>query len=244
MKNTASSSPLNGSRSISSSWRYSLSASTTPAKNVPSAADNPTSCMSRRDADDDQQRECDEDLADARARNPAEQRLHQVAAREHDRGHDGEHDDRPTPRRQRRECGALVRRRRQRRQQRQQRQHRNDRHVLEQQHGEARAPRRGLEQPALVQALQHDRRRRHREREARDEGALPREPEQHGGGADHEGRQHDLQAAEPEDRLAEIPQLLRLQLEPDEKQHHGDAELREVQDVRRFAGRARGRSAR
>ncbi len=45
MKNMASSKPLKGCKSISSSWRYSLSASTTPARNVPSAADKPTISM-------------------------------------------------------------------------------------------------------------------------------------------------------------------------------------------------------
>ena len=33
--------------SDSSSWRYSLSASTTPARNVPSAGDSPTACISK-----------------------------------------------------------------------------------------------------------------------------------------------------------------------------------------------------
>ena len=42
MKNTASSSPLNGSISLSSSCRYSLFASTTPARKVPSAGLSPT----------------------------------------------------------------------------------------------------------------------------------------------------------------------------------------------------------
>ena len=46
MKNSPSNSPLNGSRSASSSWRYSLSASTTPATNVPSAGDSPTCSIS------------------------------------------------------------------------------------------------------------------------------------------------------------------------------------------------------
>jgi len=33
--------------SVSSSWRYSLSARTTPARKVPRAGDSPTCCMSR-----------------------------------------------------------------------------------------------------------------------------------------------------------------------------------------------------
>ena len=46
MKNRPRSSPLNGSMSLSSSWRYSLVASTTPARNVPSAGDRPTALIS------------------------------------------------------------------------------------------------------------------------------------------------------------------------------------------------------
>ena len=46
MKNSPSSSPLKGSRSVSSSRRYSLSASSTPARKAPSAIDRPTDCIS------------------------------------------------------------------------------------------------------------------------------------------------------------------------------------------------------
>ncbi len=45
MKNRPKRSPLNGSMLVSNSCRYSLSASTTPAKKVPKAADKPTSCI-------------------------------------------------------------------------------------------------------------------------------------------------------------------------------------------------------
>ncbi len=46
MKNSPSSSPLKGSRSVSSSRRYSLSASSTPARKAPSAIDSPTDSIS------------------------------------------------------------------------------------------------------------------------------------------------------------------------------------------------------
>src|ERR1041384_1896754 len=46
MKNRPSSRPLNGSMSSSSSWRYSLSASMTPARNAPSACDSPAHSIS------------------------------------------------------------------------------------------------------------------------------------------------------------------------------------------------------
>ncbi|MCY1224928.1 hypothetical protein D9M72_371060 [compost metagenome] len=45
MKNRPSSRPLNGSRSASSAWRYSESASSTPARKVPSAIDKPTASI-------------------------------------------------------------------------------------------------------------------------------------------------------------------------------------------------------
>jgi hypothetical protein len=47
MKNSPSSRPRNGSMSVSSSRRNSLSASTTPARKAPSAGDRPTICISR-----------------------------------------------------------------------------------------------------------------------------------------------------------------------------------------------------
>ena len=46
MKKRPSSKPLKGSISVSSSRRYSLSASSTPARNAPSAIDKPTLCIS------------------------------------------------------------------------------------------------------------------------------------------------------------------------------------------------------
>ena len=46
MKNSPSSRPLNGSRSDSSAWRYSESASSTPAMKAPSAIDMPIHCIS------------------------------------------------------------------------------------------------------------------------------------------------------------------------------------------------------
>ncbi len=45
IKNSPSKSPLKGSISVSNSCLYSLSASTTPARKVPNAADSPTSCI-------------------------------------------------------------------------------------------------------------------------------------------------------------------------------------------------------
>ena len=47
MKNRPSSRPLNGSMSVSSSRRYSLSASSTPARKAPRAIDKPTNTISQ-----------------------------------------------------------------------------------------------------------------------------------------------------------------------------------------------------
>ena len=47
IKNSPSNRPLNGAISDSSSWRYSLLASTTPAKKVPRAGERPTSVINR-----------------------------------------------------------------------------------------------------------------------------------------------------------------------------------------------------
>ena len=46
MKNRPSSKPLNGSICASSSWRYSESANSRPARNAPSAIDTPTRSIS------------------------------------------------------------------------------------------------------------------------------------------------------------------------------------------------------
>ena len=46
IKKSPSSSPLNGSISLSSAWRYSELASNTPARNAPSAIDKPASVIS------------------------------------------------------------------------------------------------------------------------------------------------------------------------------------------------------
>ena len=56
MKNRPSSKPLNGSMSVSSSRRYSLSASSTPARKAPSAIDRPTRLHQRCGGHHQQQR--------------------------------------------------------------------------------------------------------------------------------------------------------------------------------------------
>ena len=87
MKKMASSRPLKGCRSISSSWRYSLSASTTPARKVPSAADNPTRPMSRVMPTTMQQGKGDEDFARAGVGDDAEEGPHEIAPRHQHQRH-------------------------------------------------------------------------------------------------------------------------------------------------------------
>ena len=50
MKNSPSSRPLNGSMSASRAWRYSESASSTPARKAPSAIDRPSDCITSETA--------------------------------------------------------------------------------------------------------------------------------------------------------------------------------------------------
>ncbi len=86
MKKRPSSSPLNGSMSVSSAWRYSELASSTPARKAPSAIEMPASVHQLRDADDQQQREGGEHLADVGAGDDAQHRARQVAADHQDAG--------------------------------------------------------------------------------------------------------------------------------------------------------------
>ena len=67
--------------SVSSSRRYSLSASSTPARKAPSAIDRPTELHQRGDRHHQQQRGGGEDLRRVAARDPAQQRAAAAAGR-------------------------------------------------------------------------------------------------------------------------------------------------------------------
>ena len=193
----------------------------------------------QRDADDEQQRRRREGLAQAGPRDDAERGRHQPAAERDDAG-DGADRREPTrpagPVRQR-ACVRVGARRRRRGitaghgQQRQHRQQRDHRDVLEQQHQE-RALAAARRQPALLlQRLQHDRGRRHRQDQARRQRRPPGDAEREAArGEQQRGRDH-LHAAAAEQRAAAAPQGARVEFEPDHEQHHDDAELRRVHDV-------------
>ena len=74
MKNSPISRPLNGAMSLSSSWRYSLFASTTPARKLPSAGDRFEQAQRRRDRHHEQQRRGGLDLGQPRHADEAEHR--------------------------------------------------------------------------------------------------------------------------------------------------------------------------
>ena len=130
----------------------------------------------QRDADHHDEREADEDLAHAGVGDEAEQRPREEAAGQHDDGDGGEHGQGLRPAGQIADQRGVMRVMRLRRgEQRQQGEDGDDRDVLEQQHREAGLAGGGLEEAALVEALQHDGRRRHGEDEAGGERRLPAE---------------------------------------------------------------------
>ena len=239
MKNSPSSRPLNGSMSLSSSWRYSLSASTTPARKVPSAGDRPNRCHQQRDADHQQQRRGGEHLAQPRARDLAEGRpQHESPARDHQADR-RQHRQRLAP-------GRQVRHERRGRAPRRDRppaagassgntrQHRDDGDVLEQQHRERRSGRPAvLSRPfslSVCRTIAVDDSDRISRWPAADCHGRP--SGQRRAGHEQRGQRH-LQPAEAEDRAAQPPQQRRLQLQADQEQHHHHAELGEVHHVAR-----------
>jgi hypothetical protein len=117
------------------------------------------------------------------------------------------------------------------REQRQQGEQRDDRQVLQQQHPEGRPADGTLSQPLLVEGLQHDRRRGHRQHEAGRQRRRPGQSEDHAGAGDGQGRGHDLRAAEAEDGLAHRPEQGGAHLQPDQEQQDHHAELGEGHDV-------------
>ena len=72
-KNTPSSRPLKGSIVVSMALRYSVSASSRPATNAPSAMDSPADARRNAGADDHEQDRGHEQLAGACRRHQAEQ---------------------------------------------------------------------------------------------------------------------------------------------------------------------------
>ena len=189
----------------------------------------------QRDADHQHQRKAHEDLAHAGFRHQTEQRTGKKAADQNNRCNGGEHGEGLRPARQVADQRCVMRVMCLRRgEQGQEGEDGNDRDVLEQQHREGGLAGGGLEQAALVEALQHDGCRRHGEDEAGGHGRLPAEAQRQRSPADCQRGDGDLQATEPDDRAAQLPQLRGLQFEADEEQHDDDAEFGEMHHILAF----------
>ena len=187
----------------------------------------------QRDAHHHHQCEADEHLAHACFGHEAEQRAREEAPGQHHHGDGGKHGNGLGPARQvADERGVMRVMRLGGGEQRQQGEDGDDRDVLEQQHGEARLPGGGLEDAALIEALQHDSGRRHGQDQAGGQCGLPAEAHGQRAAAQRQRGDDNLQPAQPDDGAAQLPQLRGLQFEADEEQHDDNAEFGEVHDMR------------
>ncbi|KAG1255145.1 hypothetical protein G6F68_010511 [Rhizopus microsporus] len=149
-----------------------------------------------------------------------EQRIEQEAADQH-QADDGTHADRHRqPARP-----FAIRAARARRHPRHQRQQRHDQQVFEQQDRDDLLPRRQRDVTALGQQLHHHRGGGEHEAGGADEGDLPGEAEQLGDAGQHQRAGDDLQRAQPEDFLAQAPQVRGPHFQADHEQEHHHAEL-------------------
>ena len=78
---------------------------------------------------------------------------------------------------------------------------------------------------ALLHRLHGDGGGGHGQREADDDGNAPTDAQQQKPAGDNERRGQHLGDAQAEDLVAQAPEFERMHLEPDEEQHHDDAEL-------------------
>ena len=229
MKNRASSRPRNGSMSASSSWRYVELGEQHTGEEGAERHRHADDLHQQRGAEHDQQSCRGHHLARAGPGQQAEERIEQIAAREHQRG------DRAGDQRGRaRGLGHAQMRARlaARCHQRHQREQRHHRHVLEQQDREGALAVRVLQMAALLQDAQRDRGGGEREREPGDERAAPVEPAAHERQpGDGKPGDQNLRDAEAENILAHGKQAVELQLKPDQKQQHHHAELGHGQDA-------------
>jgi hypothetical protein len=157
--------------SSSSSWRYSLSASITPARNGAERHRQPDFLHQHRGAEHEQQREADEHLALPRLGDDAQHRPHQEPA-----GGDEQRDhaERLAGGEPREILGAVAG------EQGEDDQQRHHREVLEEQHGERCLAARRAEQVLLFEDGEADRGRGHRDAHARHDADRQRQLEQHG----------------------------------------------------------------
>ena len=115
-------------------------------------------------------------------------------------------------------------------QERQERQHRDGGHVLKQQDGKACLPAGRLHQIFFAIGLQHDGGGGERQNAAHGHAHLPAFADGYGDAGNRRHGEHHLQSAQPQELVPQLPQLLRRQLQTDQKQHHHHAEFGNVLD--------------
>ena len=189
----------------------------------------------QRRAEHDQQGRCRHHLARSGIGQPAEERIEQITAGEHDgrnrAGHEADRHQRFAPAA---DFGRVARRK-----QRQQGEQRHDRDILEQQDGDG-ALRVGLlELAALFEDLQRDGGRRQGEREADDDGAAPVDADQIRKAENHRRGDDPLRCAEAQNIAAHGDEAADFKLEPDHEHQHDDAEFGDRQDLLRRAEHAK-----
>ena len=87
------------------------------------------------------------------------------------------------------------------------------------------------QQPLLLQALQHDRRRRKRQRHPDGKPGSPVQTGEDTDGQRNDRRDPYLQPPQTHDRTSHLPDAIWLQLESDQEQHEDHAEFSEMQHV-------------
>ncbi len=190
---------------------------------------------SERSAEHDEERRRGHHLARAGLGEQPEERIEQIAARDHDQcDRAGDEGDRaqPVPEVG---MGALA----SGREQGQHRQQGHDRHVLEQQDGKSTLAVVLLELAAFFQDLQRDGGRRHRQSEPGDDSPAPvDEPSRIAECADGECGEGQLGGAEAEYGASHRQQPTEFEFEPDQEQQHHDTKLGNRDDA---LGRAKRR---
>ena len=173
------------------------------------------------DADDEEEGEGGEELAQVRARDEAKRRCGEVAPDDDHARDRGRGDPEAHPQRIRIRTLDMA-------DEGDERDQRNRGEVLEQQDAERRPARRRVELLAVAHRLGGDRSGREREREAADERGLPvHAPGEERGHEDHAAR-GELDRAAAEEGAAHAGEPARLELEADHEEHQHDAELGEV----------------
>jgi hypothetical protein len=203
----------------------------TPARNAPRHRQAAHLGHHRR-AEDDEQRRRRHDLAGLRGGENPEERVEEKAAGEVDAADGGDGDaDVEEPR-----TGFFGRR--DRRKEGDDSQKRHDREVLEEEDRDDLLPRGVAGLAALLEHLEHHRRRGQDETRAGDEGDGRREAGEDADGGEEAGADQNLGDAEAEDLAAQVPQARRLHLEADDEEQHHDAELGDLEDRGRIGEEA------